>query len=74
MFIHVETSRSHDHVYLNMLELHTQHTQDQERFFLVNSIEDTCIFFLYVSAVSKSITHLIDVIAIDILFIHSDRS
>ena len=74
MFIHVETSCSCNHVYSNTLELHTQSTQDQERFFLVNSIEDTYIFFLYVSAVSQSITHLIDVITINILIIHSDKS
>jgi len=74
VFIHVETSCSCNHVYSNTLELHTQHTQDQERFFLVNSIEDTYIFFLYVSAVSQSITHLIDVITINILIIHSDKS
>ncbi len=74
MFIHVKTSCSCNHVYLNMLELHTWHTQNQRRFFLVNSIKDTYIFFLYVSAVSQSITHLIDVITINTLIIHSDKS
>jgi len=54
--------------------LYTWHTQNQKRFFLVNSIEDTYIFFLYVLAVSQSITHLIDVITIDTLIIHSDKS
>ncbi len=54
--------------------MHTWYTQNQKRFFLVNSIEDTYIFFLYVSAVSQSITHLIDVITINTLIIHSDRS
>ncbi len=74
MFIHVKTLCSCDHVYSNMLELHTWHTQNQERFFLVNSIKDTYVFFLYVSAVSQSITHFIDVIIIDTLIVHSDRS
>ncbi len=74
MLIHVETSCSCDYVYSNMLELHTQYTQNQRRFFLVNSIKDTYIFFLYILAVSQSITHLIDVITIDILIVHSDRS
>jgi len=74
MLIHVETSCSCDHVYLNMLKLHIQHTQNQERFLLVDSIEDTYTFFLYVSAVSQSITHLIDVITINTLIIHSDKS
>ena len=74
MLVHVETSCSYDHVYSNMLELHTRHFQDQERFFLVNSIKDTYIFFLYVSAVSQSITHFINVIIINILIIHSDKS
>ena len=74
MLIHVETSCSCNHVYLNTLELHIQHIQDQERFFLVNSIEDTYIFFLYVLTVSQSITHLINIITINILIIHSDRS
>ncbi len=54
--------------------MYTWHTQNQKRFFLVNSIEDTYIFFLYVLAVSQSITHLIDVITIDTLIIHSDKS
>jgi len=54
--------------------LHIQHTQDQERFFLVNSIKDTYIFFLYVSAVSQSITHFIDVITINILIIYLNKS
>ncbi len=67
-------SCSCNHVYLNMLELHTQHTQNQRRFLLVDSIEDTYIFFLYASAVSQSITYFIDVIIIDILIVHSDRS
>ncbi len=57
-----------------MLELHTQHTQNQRRFLLVDSIENTYIFFFYVSAVSQSITHLIDVITINTLIIHSDKS
>ncbi len=57
-----------------MLELHTWYTQNQKRFFLVNSIKDTYIFFLYVSAVSQSITHLINVIIINTLIIHSDKS
>ncbi len=57
-----------------MLELHTWYTQDQERFFLVNNIKDTYIFFLHVSAVSQSITHIIDVITINILIVHSDKS
>ncbi len=61
-------------IYSNTLELHIQHTQDQERFFLVNSIKDTYIFFLYVSAVSQSITYFINVITINILIIHSDKS
>ncbi len=74
MLIHVKTSCSCNHVYSNTLELHTWYTQNQRRFFLVNSIEDTYIFFLYVSAVSQSITHLIDVITINILIVHSDRS
>ncbi len=74
MLIHVKTSCSYDHVYSNMLELHIQYTQNQRRFFLVNSIKDTYIFFLYISAVFQSITHLINVIIIDILIIHSDRS
>ncbi len=74
MLIHVETSCSHDHVYSNTLELHTQHTQNQRRFLLIDNIKDTYIFFLYVSAVSQSITHLIDVITIDTLIIYSDRS
>ncbi len=74
MLIYVETSCSCNHVYSNMLELYTWHTQNQKRFFLVNSIEDTYIFFLYVSAVSQSITHLIDVITINTLIIHSDKS
>ncbi len=54
--------------------MHTRHTQNQKRFFLVNSIEDTYIFFLYASAVSQSIIHLIDVITIDTLTVHSGRS
>ncbi len=54
--------------------MHIQHTQDQERFFLVNSIKDTYIFFLYVSAVSQSITHFIDVITINILIIYLNKS
>ncbi len=74
MLIHVKTLCFHDYVYLNTLELHTWHTQNQERFFLVDSIKDTYIFFLYASAVSQSITHLINVITIDILIIHSDKS
>jgi len=74
VLIHIETLCFHDYVYLNTLELHIQHAQDQERFFLVNSIEDTYIFLFYVSAVYKSITHLINIIAIDTLIIHSDRS
>ncbi len=57
-----------------MLELHTWHTQNQKRFLLVDSIKDTYIFFLYVSAISQSITHLINVITIDTLIVHSDRS
>ncbi len=57
-----------------MLELHIQHTQNQKRFLLVNSIKDIYIFFLYVSAVSQSITHFIDVITINILIIYSNRS
>ena len=73
MFIHVKTLCSCDHVYLNTLELHTWHTENQKRFFLVNSIKDTYIFFLYVSAVSQSITHFIDVITINFLIVHSDR-
>ncbi len=39
----------------------------------VDSIENIYIFFLYASAVSQSITHLINVIIINILIIHSDR-
>ncbi len=74
MLIHVETSCSCNHVYSNTLELHIQHIQNQKRFFLVNSIEDTYIFFLYVSTVSQSITHLINVITIDTLIVHSDKS
>ncbi len=74
MLVHVKTSCFCNHVYLNTLELHIQHTQNQERFFLVNSIKDTYIFFLYVSAVSQSITHLIDVITINTLIIHSNKS
>ncbi len=74
VLIHIETSCSCDHVYSNTLELHTWHTQNQERFFLVNNIEDTYIFFLYASAVSQSITHFIYVITINILIVHSDRS
>ncbi len=74
MLIHVKTSCSCNHIYLNTLELHIQHTQNQKRFFLVNSIKDTYIFFLYASAVSQSITHLIDVITINTLIIHSDKS
>ena len=74
MLIHVKTSCSCNHVYSDTLKLHTQHTHNQKRFLLVDSIEDTYIFFLYVSAVSQSITHLIDVIIINILIIHSDRS
>ncbi len=74
MLIHVETSCSCNHVYSNTLELHIQHIQNQERFFLVNSIKDTYIFFLYVSTVSQSITHLTNVITIDTLIIHSDKS
>ncbi len=54
--------------------MHIQHTQNQRRFFLVNSIKDTYIFFLYASAISQLITHLINVITIDTLIIHSDRS
>ena len=45
-----------------------------EKILSVNSIENTYIFFLYVSAVSQSITHLIDIITINILIIHSDKS
>ncbi len=63
----------YNHVYSNTLELHTWYTQNQERFFLVDSIEDTYIFFLYISAVSQSITHLINVIIINILIIHSNK-
>ncbi len=74
MLIHVETSCFYDHVYLNTLEFHTQYTQNQRRFLLINSIKDTYIFFLYVSAVSQSITHLINVITINILIIYSDKS
>jgi len=74
MFIHVETSCSCNHVYLNMLELHIQHAQDQEEFILVDDIESTCIFFLYVSAVLKLITHFINIITINILIIHSNKS
>ncbi len=74
MLIHVETLCSCNHVYSNMLELHIWHIQNQKRFFLVNSIEDTYIFFLYVSAVSHLITHLIDIITINSLIIHSDKS
>ncbi len=74
MLIHIETSCSYDHVYLNTLELHIQHAQDQERFFLVDSIEDTYIFLFYVSAVYKLIMQLINIIAINILIIHSDKS
>jgi len=54
--------------------LHIWHTQNQKRSLLVNSIKDTYIFFLYVSAVSQSITHLINVITINILIIHSNKS
>jgi len=74
VLIHVKTSCSYDHVYSNTLELHTQYTQNQKRSLLINSIKDTYIFFLYVSAVSQSITHFINVITINILIIHSDRS
>jgi len=74
VLIHVETSCSCNHVYLNMLELHTQYIQNQKRFLLVNNIEDIYIFFLYVSAVSQSITHLIDVITINTLIVYSDKS
>ncbi len=74
MLIHIETSCFCNHVYLNTLELHIWHTQNQRRFFLVNNIKDTYIFFLYVSIVSQSITHLINVITINILIIHSDKS
>ncbi len=74
MLIHIKMSCSYACIYSNTLELHIQHTQDQERFFLVNSIKDTYIFFLYVSAVSQSITHFINVITINILIIHSDKS
>ncbi len=73
MLIHVEMLCFYNHVYSNMLELHTWYTQNQERFFLVDSIEDTYIFFLYISAVSQSITHLINVIIINILIIHSNK-
>ncbi len=54
--------------------MHIWHTQNQKRSLLVNSIKDTYIFFLYVSAVSQSITHLINVITINILIIHSNKS
>jgi len=74
MFIHVETSCSCNHVYSNTLELHIQHIQDQEEFIFINNIESTYIFFLYVSAVLKSITHFINIIIINILIIHSDKS
>ena len=74
MLIYVETSCSCNHIYLNTLELHTWYTQNQRRSLLVNSIEDTYIFFLYVSAVSQSITHFIDVITINILIVHSNKS
>jgi len=74
MFIHVETSCSCDHVYSNTLELHIQYVQDQEEFILVNDIKSTCIFFLYASAVLKLITHFINIITINILIIHSDKS
>jgi len=74
VLIHVKSSCSCNHVYLNTLELHTWYTQNQKRFFLVNNIEDTYIFFLYVSAVSQSITHFINIITINTLIIHSDKS
>ena len=74
MLIHIETLCSCNDVYLNTLELHTWHTQDQERFFLINSIEDTYIFLFYVSAVYKLIMHLINIIAINTLIIHSNKS
>ncbi len=74
MLIHVETSCSCNHVYSNMLELHTWYIQDQERFFLVNSIKDIYIFLFYVLAVYKLITYFINIIAINILIIHSDKS
>ncbi len=74
MLIHIETLCSCNDVYLNTLELHTWHAQDQERFFLVNSIEDTYIFLFYVSAVYKLIMHLINIIAINTLIIHSNKS
>ncbi len=74
MLIHVKTSCSCKHVYLNTLKLHIQYTQNQERFFLVNSIKDIYIFFLYVSAVFQLITHFINVITIDTLIIHSNKS
>ncbi len=74
MLIHVKTSCSCNHVYSNMLELHIWYTQDQERFFLINNIKNTYIFLLYVSAVYKLIMHLTNIIAINILIIHSDKS